>query len=161
MRALARHLEQAHYMATRLKGVHRRADAFERALDWLTDGAALLRKDGRALYSNEAFETIARRNDGLRLTRGAIELAAPEARARFAAALAATCRLHGSDPRRGSTPTSRRPRDRRAGRHRALRPLVGARTSQQRHDAVAIVFVRDLLGRNAAAVQMLRELFAL
>ena len=43
----------------------------------------------------------------------------------------------------------------------SLRPLVGARTSQQRHDAVAIVFVRDPLGRNAAAVQMLRELFGL
>jgi DNA-binding CsgD family transcriptional regulator len=162
MRALTPHLQQAHDMATRLRGAELRAGAFERALDWVTDGAALLRNDGRVLYSNEAFDAIARRNDGLRIARGALEFAAPEARVRFAAALAAICRLHGSDPEAGNQVDFPAPRA--AGMPAyivSLRPLVGARTSPLRHDAVATVFVRDPLGRNTAGARMLRELFGL
>jgi DNA-binding CsgD family transcriptional regulator len=159
MHCLAPHLRQAHDMATRLKGAKQTTDAFERALDWLTDGAALLRKDGRVLYANDAFQAIVRRGDGLRLNRGTIEFTAPQARTRLAAALAAACRL-GEDDLDAATHGDF-PAPRAAGMPAyivSLRSLIGTR-SRQRSDAVAIVFVRDPLGRNAAAARMLRELF--
>ena len=53
-----------------LKGTESRTNAFERALDRLTDGAALLRKDGRVLYSNAAFDVIVRNNDGVWIAKG-------------------------------------------------------------------------------------------
>jgi DNA-binding CsgD family transcriptional regulator len=159
MRALTPHLQQAHDMATRLRGAQRTANAFEHALGWLTDGAALLRKDGKVLYSNETFDAIARRGDGLRIVKGAIEFAAPDACVRFAAALAAIGRLDGGqlDPLRQAD----FPAPRAAGAPAyvvSLRPLTGER-SRHRNDAIAIVFVRDPLGRNGAAARMLRELF--
>jgi len=85
-------------VARRLKSATRRTSAFEDTLDWLADGAALLRKDGRVLYSNETFDRIVARNDGLRIVKGAIEFGAPQAQARFVATLAAIGRLDGGDP---------------------------------------------------------------
>jgi DNA-binding CsgD family transcriptional regulator len=161
MHCLTPHLRQAYDMATRLKGAERRADAFERALDWLTDGAALLRKDGRVLYTNDAFQAIARRGDGLRLSKGAVEFAAPDAQTRYAATLAAICRLGDGDPETAEHADFPAPRA--AGMPAyvvSLRPLVGA-GSRQRPDAVAIMFVRDPLGRNPGAARMLRELYGL
>jgi DNA-binding CsgD family transcriptional regulator/PAS domain-containing protein len=160
MRALAPHLQQAHDMAARLKGTERRASAFERALDWLTDGAALLRRDGRVLYCNQAFDAIVRRNDGVQIVKGAIEFAAPQAHARFAAALDGIGRLSGGDP--DERPHADFPAIRTEDAPAyvvSLRPLIGARLDRQHHDAIAIMFVRDPLGRNPAAGRMLRELF--
>jgi PAS domain-containing protein len=159
MRTLLPHVRRAFDASRRLKDAQRRTDAFESALDWLTDGAALLRRDGRVLYANQVFEAIAGRHDGLRIARGAVEFQSPQARTRFAAALAAVCRLDGGDPtafHEADFPASRA-----AGAPAyivSLRPLAGARRSRY-HDAVAILFVRDPLGRNAAAARMLRELF--
>lgn len=160
MRRLAPHLQRAHDMAKRFRGAERRTDAFERALDWLTDGAALLRKDGQVLYANAAFDVIAQRDDGLRIVKGAIELAAPRAHARFATALAAIGRLRSGETDAANPADFPAPRA--AGMPAyilSLRPLIGARMTQQRHDPVAVVFVRDPLGRNSAATRMLRELF--
>jgi DNA-binding CsgD family transcriptional regulator/GAF domain-containing protein len=161
MRALAPHLRQAYDMATRLRGAKQATDAFERALDWLADGAALLRKDGRVLYSNDAFDAIAGHNDGLRIVRGRIEFAAPQAQARLAAALAAICQLTGGDPETAEHADFPAPRATDMPAYVvSLRPLLAAR-SRQRNNAVAIMFVRDPLGRNPAAARMLRELYRL
>ena len=162
MRHLAPHLQQAHDMATRLKGADRRASELERAFDWLTDGAVLVRSDGRVVYANAAFQAIARRGDGVRIAKGVVEFTAAEARAHFAAALGAICRLDGGDPDAGlhSDFPAARATDMPAYIV-SLRPLAGARLREQRHDAIAVVFVRDPLGRNAAAARMLRELFGL
>ncbi len=40
-------------------------------------------------------------------------------------------------------------------------PLGGTRTRERSRDAIAILFVRDPLGRNAAATRMLRALYGL
>ena len=157
---LVPHVRGAFDVAARLKGTESRTNAFERALDWLTDGAALLRKDGRVLYSNAAFDVIVRNNDGVRIAKGAIEFAAPQARARFAAALTTTCRVGGGDPDALRHSDFLAPRARDAPAYIvSLRPLLDEKEGRQRHDSVAIVFVRDPLGRNAAAARMLRELF--
>jgi DNA-binding CsgD family transcriptional regulator len=144
-------------MATRLKGASHTTDAFERALDWLTDGAALLRKDGRVLYANDAFQAMVGRGDGVRLNRATVEFAAAKAQTRYVAALAAIGRLGDGDP---AATHDDFPAPRAAGKPSyivSLRPLTGARNLQRR-DAVAIMFVRDPLNRNAAS-RMLRELF--
>jgi DNA-binding CsgD family transcriptional regulator len=157
MHCLTPHLRQAYDMAVRLRSAARTTDAFERALDWLTDGAALLRKDGRVLYANDVFQVMAGRGDGVRLNRGTVEFAAPQAQARCAAALAAIHRVGAGDP---AAMHDDFPAPRPAGKPSyivSLRPLTGARRSQRR-DAVAIMFVRDPLNRNAAS-RMLRELF--
>ncbi len=162
MRTLLSHVRGAFDVARRLKGAQRRTDALERTLDWLTDGAALLRNDGRVLYCNEAFETAIRRNDGLRIVKGAVEFAAPQAHARFAAALDAVGRLGSGDP--GAIAYADFPAPRAAGAPAyvvSLRPLAEWRMSRRYPDAIVIVFVRDPLGRNAAAARMLRELFGL
>ncbi len=157
---LVPHVRGAFDVAARLKGTESRTNAFERALDWLTDGAALLRKDGRVLYSNAAFDVIVRNNDGVRIAKGAIEFAAPQARARFAAALTTTCRVGGGDPDALRLSDFLAPRARDAPAYIvSLRPLLDEKEGRQRHHSVAIVFVRDPLGRNAAAARMLRELF--
>jgi DNA-binding CsgD family transcriptional regulator len=158
MRALLPHVRGALDVARRLKGAERKTNAFERTLDWLTDGAALICKDSRVLYANEALQAIARRGDGVRIAGGAIEFAAPQAQARFAAALADICRLDGGDPGALQQVDFPVPRTTAAPAYIAsLRPVAGA--IRRRSDAVAIVFVRNPLGRNAAGAAMLRELF--
>lgn len=160
MRCLTPHLQQAFDMARRLGGVQRTTSAFESALDWLTDGAALLRSDGQVLYANEAFQSMARCNDGLRIVKGLLEFAAPDVRARFAGALAAIARLRAGEPDGLRHPDFPAPRS--AGKPAyvvSLRPLIGTHANRRQHDAIAIVFIRDPLGRNPAAARMLRELF--
>lgn len=160
MATLLPHVRRAFSVSRWLRGAAGKISAFEHALDWLNDGAALLRKDGHVLYANEAFQAIVRRHDGLRIVRGAVELAAPHARARLAAALAAIARLGGGAL--GDLKHSDFPAPRRSDMPPyivSLRPLGGTRMSPHQHDAVAILFVRDPLGRNPAAARMLRELF--
>ena len=86
MRQLVPHVRQAFDVAKRLKGASDTNTAFERTLDWLADGAALLGADGTVLFANEAFHAIARRNDGIRLRKGTIEFSASEVRDRLQAA---------------------------------------------------------------------------
>jgi DNA-binding CsgD family transcriptional regulator len=159
MRRLMPHLQQAHDVATRLRAARVANRTFEQALDWLSDGVALLRRDGRICYANEAFQAIARRGDSLRVARGTIEFAAAEDRARFATALGAIGRTADGNARAGGT-------DFFASRGAdapayvvSLRPLAGPHRKE--HEAVAIAFIRDPLGRAAGALHLLRELFGL
>jgi DNA-binding CsgD family transcriptional regulator len=159
MLALLPHVRGAFDVARRLRSAARRTSAFEDSLDWLADGAALLCKNGRMIYTNDAFDAIVACNDGLRIAKGMIEFRAPQAQARFVAALAAIGRLGGGNS--GATGHT----DFLAARAMdapayvvSLRPLMGTRSSRH-SDAIAVIFVRDPLDRNPAAARMLRELY--
>jgi DNA-binding CsgD family transcriptional regulator len=161
MRHLLPHVGQAFDVARRLKGATDASGAFERALDWLVDGVALLDADGAVVFANANFHAIARRDDGLRLRKGTIEFAAGEARDRLNSALAAAARLADGDVRAPITSDFAAPR--RAGGEPYLvsvRPLLD-KSRAQSAKSVAIVFVRDPLARNAAAIGTLRDLFGL
>ena len=97
MRRLVPHMQQAFDVARRLKSAGEARDVLESTLDCLADGVALLRADGTVIYANESFRAIARRNDGIRIRKNAIEFADSEARTRFKAAIAAVLRLRAGE----------------------------------------------------------------
>ncbi len=160
MQLLLPHVRQAFDMTRRLRGAHAIDRSFRAALDWLADGVALLRTDGHILHVNETFQAIARRGDGIRIRRGTVEIADAAGRAQFGNAIGAVERAHGNaEPGADDIAVPRR-----AGAPPyiiSVRPLV--RTARDRHqsDADIIVFVHDPLQRNAATMQMLRNLFGL
>lgn len=160
MRRLLPHLQQAYDVSRRLKRAQGESRTFEHALDWLADGVALVRADGTISYANDALRAIFRRNDGLRTAKGAFEFVAPESRARFAAALAATARLHADRAVDGGVTDLAVARKSDTSPYLlSVRPLL----RKERHDvderAIAIVFVRDPLSPNLAAASVLREVF--
>jgi DNA-binding CsgD family transcriptional regulator len=137
--------------------------SLEQALDWLADGAILVRLDGTVCYANEAMQAIARRGDGIAITKGRVEFAAAEARAHFATALMGIGRLR-ERPTGSATiadfsvgPSSDAP-----PYLVAIRPIpVEHRTRGAKMEAEAIVFVRDPLSRNTTALRMLRDVLKL
>jgi DNA-binding CsgD family transcriptional regulator len=148
-------------VARRLKGAGDAHHALERALDWLADGVALVRADGAVVYVNEAFQAITRRDDGVALRKGALEFAAAEARAKFEAAIGATFRLHGSGVQTlgsGDFPIARSSST--PAYLASVRPLFDrTRSGRAGARALAIVLIRDPLGRNTAAGAMMRGIF--
>jgi hypothetical protein len=60
MRRLLPHVQQAVDVARRLKAAGGARHSLESGLDWLADGAALVRADGHLVYANEALQAIAR-----------------------------------------------------------------------------------------------------
>src|SRR5258707_1577783 len=97
MERLLPHVKQAFDVARRLKGASEAGKSFERAFDWIADGVAFVSAAGAVVYSNEALQAIARRNDIVRLRRGTIEFIAVDARARFDSALGAVRRLQAGE----------------------------------------------------------------
>ena len=163
MQRLLPHVQQALDVEMRLERADAAGHTLESALHWLADGVALVRADGTVVYANEALQAIFRRNDGLRIAKGALEFASPESRARFGLALAAVARL------RADRAIPAEVTDLAATRASGLppyllsvRPLVATGRNRDMNDrAVAIVFVRDPVSRNPAATQILREVFGL
>ncbi len=162
MRQLVPHVRQAFDVARRLKSAGEARHSLERALDWLADGVALVRADGAIVYANDKFQAIARRQDGVRVRKGAIEFDAAETRDQFNSAIGSVGRLLAGNP--NVAPAV----DFIAARSSALqpylvsvRPLVAKPERWQSSRAIAVVFVRDPLSRSAAAVRTLRELFGL
>ncbi len=160
MRLLLPHVRQAFDMTRRLRGANAADRSFKAALDLLSDGVALLRADGQVLHANETFWAIARRGDGIRFRRGAMEIADPAGRAQFADAIGAAKEARdGREPGSGDIAVARQ-----AG---ALPYIISvhphARIARKRHQSNAdmIVFVHDPLQRNAATVRLLRNLFGL
>ncbi len=159
MRRLLPHVRQAHDVATRLKGAGSAQRSLEAALDWLSDGVALLGADHCVLHANEAFWAIARRGDGIRVVKRQIEFAAAEARTLFARAFTAAAG--------DGAPQS--PTDFVAEREGPSPPYLvslrwAAPAPMPRHvaqDALAILFVHDPLAGTAPSVQALRQAFGL
>lgn len=157
LRILIPHVRQAYDVATRLRTVHRAAHTLEQALGWLSDGVALLKRDGHVAYANAAFEAIAQRSDGVRVVRGQIEFADAGSRARFATALGG---LTGGSVQAAGPSDFFAPRAHDAPPYVvSLRPVAASR--RDAGDAVAILFVRDPLGPVAGALQLLRDVFGL
>ena len=161
MHRLLPHVNQAYSVTQRLASAAAARESLESALDRLTDGVALIQADGTILYLNEALRAIARRADGLRLRDGCIEFAVANAAADLGQAIGAVRRLQGGDvggvtardfvvPRPGGLPAYLV----------SVRPIL-ERARVSHADAIAVVFVRDPLMRNVAAVQMLRDIFGL
>jgi DNA-binding CsgD family transcriptional regulator len=160
MRLLLPHVRRAFDMTRRLRRANAVDQSFRAALDWLSDGVALLRADGRVLYVNETFQAIARRGDGIRIRRGTVEIADRAGRGRFAKALGAAEKTSGGGAMDSDDIAVPRP----AGASPyivSVRPLVRAARERRGGDANIIVFVRDPSQRNAATARMLRSLFGL
>jgi DNA-binding CsgD family transcriptional regulator len=161
MRILVPHVRQALDVARRLRYAGETRQSLERTLDWLADGVALLRTDGAVIYANESFQAIARRNDGIRLRKNAVEFDDAAAREKFQHAIAATLRLKAGD----ADATANDFVAPRATGERpylvSVRPLLGRGGPRQPAQAAAIVFVRDPLAHGTAAAGTLRELFGL
>jgi DNA-binding CsgD family transcriptional regulator len=160
MQQLLPHLRLAYDMATRLRHAETAVRSLEGALEWLSDGVALVRADGMIAYANRAFQDIARRNDGIRIRKGAFDLPTDRARTLLSQAIGDGARLRQGDDggialtdflvARGSDGPPYLV---------SIRPL--AARSIPHADAVAIVFVRDPAARDTAAVAFLREYFGL
>jgi DNA-binding CsgD family transcriptional regulator len=161
MRQLLPHLRQAFDVTRRLRSTGYVAGALEHTLDWLADGVALLRADGHVLHANSALGEFARRRDGLRLVKGAIEIADPEARLRLARAIAGAGGT--ADANSGAETLADFPASRPS---RSPPYIVSVRPLVDRHDklgaksgATVIVFVRDPLKPNANAAHLMREIY--
>lgn len=160
MRLLTPHLQQALEVSKRLQNAARATTVFEQSLDWLDDGVALVRHDGRIVFCNSVFAKIASSDDGVRIDKGAIVFGTRRAQTYFDRALASLNRLHGGDIRVSAVtdfPVTRRSSA--PAYIVSLRPLGGSDTPLAPQDANVIVFVRDPLARGTAAVQLLREMF--
>jgi DNA-binding CsgD family transcriptional regulator len=157
------HFHQAYSVTQRLKEARGKVSAFQSALDWLADGVALLAADGTVLYANEALERIARRSDGIRITRRTIRLSAPVAAAHLAAALGAVARLRAGDSkaevihdffvaRPASTPPYLL----------SMRPVTHSDAGRlTRRTPAALLFVHDPLERHRRTAQIFREALGL
>jgi DNA-binding CsgD family transcriptional regulator len=163
MQRLLPHVQQAFDVARRLNGAGDASKSFERAFDWIADGVAFISAAGAVVYSNEALQAIVRRNDIVRLRKGAIEFLAVEARSRFDKALDAVRRLRaGEQPALTLTDFPVRRAADVPPYLVSVRPLARpSRESQSAARAAAILFIRDPLKRGSAAGQMLREIFGL
>ncbi len=158
MRHLLAHVRRAHDMAARLRPLAG-AGVAEQALEWLTDGVALVAGDGTVRHANRAFIEIVAAGDGLRLVKNRIELAGAAERARLDAALAAIAGLHPSTVAPG--PDFILPRPSGAPPYLvSVRPLIGAPDSFQT-DARFILFVRDPMAADAAGLRILQTAFGL
>jgi DNA-binding CsgD family transcriptional regulator/PAS domain-containing protein len=161
MERLLPHVQQAFDVAQRLKDAGEARHSLERALDWLADGVALVRADHGVLYANEAFQTIVRRHDGIRVRRGLLDIVSTHARTRFQTAVADVCRLRANEavsPACADFPIPRA--DGAPSYLLSVRPLPEAGRVAQA-SAVAIVFIRDPSARGAAALRTLRDVLGL
>ena len=132
-------------------------NALENALDLLTDGIALLRRDASIVSVNEALRNLATRGHDFRIDRNALEFSSPDLRDRFAAALSAVAQV--GDP--SAATDFAVPRDQGLPAYTvSVRPLLRTRTAGSA-DAVAMLLIHDPLQQNFAACRMLQELFGL
>ena len=123
------------------------------ALDWLSDGVALVDADRRMLYANDAFLAIARAGDGMVVRDGRVDLADMQTRGLFVAALARTC-LGDEANARADFRVQRRSDG--AAYLVSIRPLREGEAVAQ----ASVIFVHDPAARGSCSAQMLRNVFA-
>jgi DNA-binding CsgD family transcriptional regulator len=155
------HVRQALDVTTRLREATGALRSLESALDWLTEGVALLGLDGKVLHANEALQAIVRRRDGIRLDRQVIEFGDLQARNALEQAIGAIRRLADGDA--GTTLLADFLVARSDGPPYvvSVRPLATKGSSRSSSRAVAIVFLRDPLSRNHSGANLLRTAFGL
>lgn len=161
MQRLCPHYRRAYDMARRLKTCTERSKVFEDAIEWLTDGIALLRADGSIVHANAAMCAFAQSGNGIRFSGRIVEFTESAALKYFNAAIGALGRL--GDPSFDSRPTDF-PVPRGGGMPAliaSVRPAVGAKGCISAQDGVVLLLLRDPLWRNAATTLMLQELFSL
>jgi DNA-binding CsgD family transcriptional regulator/PAS domain-containing protein len=160
MRLLLPHMRQAFDMTRRLRRAKTVDRSFRAALDWLSDGVALLGADGRVLYVNETLQAIARRGEGIRIRRGTVEIADPAARDRFANMIGTTAKARDgvaagdydiAVPRQDGAPPY----------IVSMRPLARAARGSSWSNADIIMLVHDPLQYNSVTVGALSDLFGL
>jgi DNA-binding CsgD family transcriptional regulator/PAS domain-containing protein len=161
MNRLCPHFQRAYTMRKLLGApAPSREDLLEDALDLLTDGIALLRRDGGIVYVNSALRRLAASNADFRIDRNAIEFAAADLRCRFAAALRAVERGHNSESTHRSTDFAV-PREGLPPYTVSVRPLLRAGGETTHPDVAAMLLVHDPLQQNLAAGKMLQDLYGL
>ena len=135
-----------------------RESLLENAFDLLTDGIALLSRDGRIVYLNETLRRLAERGNDFRIGRNTIEFSEPDLRGRFASAVdrvhapaASAFRTDFAVPRESGLPPYTV----------SVRPLPRAGTGGSHPDAVAMLLIHDPLQRNSATTGMLQDLYGL
>jgi len=135
-----------------------RESLLENALDLLTDGIALLGRDGRIVYLNETLRLLAGRGSDFRIDGNTIEFSAPSPRGKFASAVdrvhapaASPLRTDFAVPRESGQPPYTV----------SVRPLPRAGTGGSHPSAVAMLLIHDPLQRNSATTGMLRDLYGL
>ena len=128
------------------------------ALDLLTDGIALLGRDGRIVYLNETLRMLAGRGGDFRIDRNTIEFSTADLRGRLANAVdcvrapaASHLRTDFAVPRESGLPPYTV----------SVRPLPRAGTGGSHPDAIAMLLIHDPLQRNSATTGMLRDLYGL
>jgi DNA-binding CsgD family transcriptional regulator len=137
-----------------------REDLYESALNLLTDGVALLKRDGGIVYLNEALRRLASAGNEIRIERNAIEFASPDLRSRFAQAMGAVARMHDPDAAWLATDFAVPREDGRPPYTVSVRLLPrGKETGHP--DAAAMLLVHDPLQQSAAVARMMRELYGL
>lgn len=156
MRRLLPHVQQAVDVARRLRGTEDARHTFEGALDWLTDGVALVRANGTLAYTNEAFQAIARRGEGIRIRKNEIDFSDSTVRARFDEAIGNVRKLLGRETRANGSADFHARRPSGSSYLIAVRPLMERR---QDGSGVAIVFVHDSSSVGAATSRMLCTVF--
>jgi DNA-binding CsgD family transcriptional regulator/PAS domain-containing protein len=161
MRRLLPHLRRAYDMSRRLRQPAAAVRTFEHLLDWLTDGVAIVRSDGRIVHANEAFLAIARRSDGVRIRAGSVEFAAGRSSEQFANAVGALMRLRAGDADADAPADFALPR-----RDGGLAYLVSVRPLPRGgggigESAAGIVFIHDPHARGAGMVPLMRDVFGL
>ena len=158
MAALLPHLRQATDVMRRLGKSARAQDAFERTLEWLVDGVAMLGHDGSVLYANAAAQAIFRANDGIAVQRSALRFGSGEARRKFGSAMRAVGRLRDREPM--AAMDSDFLVTRRSGAPDyvvSVRPLL----ANEQAGAFALIFLRDPQQREAGKTQLLTKMFGL
>lgn len=160
MRLLLPHVRQAFDTTRLLRRTNAASRSFEAALDWLPDGAALTRADGRLLYANQSLQAIARAGDGVRTARGRLEFGTADMRRRYAEALAALNRTRCGEVRIAAAMDFAAMRPSGAPPYLvSIRPLphTGGRWTESAADA--IIFVRDPWQPHNSSITLLREVF--
>jgi DNA-binding CsgD family transcriptional regulator/PAS domain-containing protein len=155
------HVRQALDVARRLRGSSDARLSLEGALDWLTDGVALVRADGTIVYANEAMQAFVRRNDGIRIKKNAIDFATQQARMRLQAAIGDICRRQNKEiSSAAATDFAVAPASGDPPYLVSVRPLPGTHVRNQPHaGAIAMVFVHDPRGQGGAVTHLLRQIF--
>lgn len=162
MRLLLPHVQQAFDTMRRLRAAGARDRSFKATLDWLSDGAALVRADGTLLYANQALQAIARRGDGVRIVKSRLDLATADAGARYAEALAAVGRMQHGDVRVATAATIAVQRTSDAPPYLlSIRPLFRPGKHLIGAQAEVAVFVRDPLQQHRPSIDVQREVFGL